>query len=94
MRKTITLTVFNLPPMKFTSTLLIMFLFYNAMYAQQRDYISDLKNVAVSEMKSQSPFINAHTSRVADNYDVIYHRCEWNIDPAVYNISGTVTTFF
>jgi hypothetical protein len=80
--------------MKFIFPLLITSVFFYETHAQQRDYISDLKNLAVSEMKSQSPFINPHTSRVADNYDVIYHRCEWAIDPAVYYISGKVTTFF
>lgn len=34
------------------------------------------------------------TSRVPDNYDVSYHRLEWDIDPAVNYIKGKITTRF
>jgi aminopeptidase N len=47
----------------------------------------------------------AHQSRVffqksvrqssyTDNYDLKYYRFEWQIDPAIYGISGTVTPYF
>ncbi len=29
-----------------------------------------------------------------DNYDLKYHRLEWTVDPAVYFIRGTVTSYF
>ncbi|MBL0027328.1 MAG: M1 family metallopeptidase [Saprospiraceae bacterium] len=31
---------------------------------------------------------------VTDNYDLKYYRFEWEVDPAVYNIKGTVTPYF
>lgn len=29
-----------------------------------------------------------------EDYDIVYHRCEWNIDPSQYYIAGKVTTYF
>jgi len=37
---------------------------------------------------------DASTCAVSDNYDVKYYRCRWNIDPAVNQVSGNITTFF
>jgi hypothetical protein len=54
----------------------------------------DLQNTANEEKKSNLWKFTPHTTRVADNYDLKYHRCIWNIDPAVYYISGSVTSFF
>ncbi len=31
---------------------------------------------------------------LTDNYDIKYHRLEWEVDPAVYYIKGRVTTYF
>lgn len=33
-------------------------------------------------------------STFTDNYDLKYHRLEWQVDPAVYHIAGTVTSYF
>lgn len=33
-------------------------------------------------------------SRALDNCDIVYHRCNWQVDPAVYQIAGSVTTYF
>ena len=30
----------------------------------------------------------------SDNFDVKYYRCEWEVDPAVYYITGKVTVYF
>ena len=45
-------------------------------------------------MKSNSGWLAPHTTRVVDNYDLKYNRCEWKINPNVYYISGEVTTYF
>jgi hypothetical protein len=33
-------------------------------------------------------------SLASDNFEVYYYRCNWNIDPAVRYISGSVTSYF
>ena len=33
-------------------------------------------------------------NQLTENYDLKYYRFEWDIDPAVYGISGTVTPYF
>lgn len=33
-------------------------------------------------------------SAVPDNYDQVYQRCAWSVDPAVQYIAGNVTTYF
>ena len=38
--------------------------------------------------------ISAPKIMAANNSDFIYHRCEWNIDPAINYISGKITTYF
>jgi aminopeptidase N len=51
---------------------------------------------AIIEGEKQS-FLSSHnasTCAVSDNYDVKYYRCCWNIDPAVNQVSGNITTYF
>lgn len=44
---------------------------------------------------SRYNFESTHTSRsLTENYDIYYHRLEWNLNPNVLYISGTVTTYF
>ena len=40
--------------------------------------------------------LNNTTNRTlaADNFDVKYNRCEWEVDPAAYYITGKVTVYF
>lgn len=44
---------------------------------------------------------DAHAAKIAgtsgvvlNDYDIHYHRCEWEVDPAVLYINGKVTTYF
>src|SRR5262245_56823622 len=59
------------------------------------------KNVnAIAQMESRAYARRVNAGNVASltmasgNYTVNYYRCEWNIDPAVYFISGKVTAYF
>src|SRR5580765_5428259 len=62
--------------------------------AQAPDYIQELKKLSEQEMKSNAAWLAPHSTRVVDNYDVKYHRCEWKINPNIYYITGEVTTYF
>lgn len=47
-----------------------------------------------AEMKSASKTMNFRVNPNTQNYDITYHKLEFTVDPAVYNISGVVTTTF
>ncbi|TWI08279.1 putative secreted protein (Por secretion system target) [Flavobacterium cauense R2A-7] len=47
-----------------------------------------------AEMKSASKTMNFRVNPNTQNYNVTYHKLEFTVDPAVYNISGVVTTNF
>ncbi len=47
-----------------------------------------------AEMKSASRMMNFTVNPNTQNYDITYHRLEFTVDPAVYFISGKVTTTF
>ena len=42
------------------------------------------------QLKVQKPLLSA----AANNYNIVYHRCYWEIDPAINSIKGNITTFF
>ena len=51
-------------------------------------------SIAEAEMKSASRLMNLQVNANTQNYDVTYHKLEFTINPAVYAISGKVTTTF
>lgn len=55
------------------------------------DYLEDLQ---ILERKAASQKMNFQRNPNTDNYDLKYHRLEWNVDPAISFISGSVTTYF
>ncbi len=51
-------------------------------------------DIPAMEQKAQSAKFKSVLSSAADNYNVIYHRCVWSVDPAVNAIKGNITTYF
>ncbi|NRD22046.1 T9SS type A sorting domain-containing protein [Winogradskyella litoriviva] len=70
----------------------IIFLF--AIQTNAQDYHENLKAIRSSEanmaLRQMMNTINANTA----NYDVKYHRLDLNVNPAVSQISGEITTYF
>jgi len=65
--------------------------------AQVPDFIGQIKQIASWEQRENNWKIKPHVEEPlasTGNYNITYHRCEWYIDPAVYAISGKVTTYF
>lgn len=56
--------------------------------------IDTISSIAESEMKSASAMMNFSANPNTLNYDVTYQKLEFTVDPAVYFISGKVTTTF
>lgn len=57
----------------------------------------DVNNIAGFERAAHTRLLNTDLSslkQASGNYNVTYYKCEWNIDPAKYYISGKVTPYF
>jgi aminopeptidase N len=71
----------------------ILFLLNISMLFAQ-DNILEINKIAESEMKSASRTMNFQANPNTANYDVTHHKLEFTINPAVYFITGKVTTTF
>lgn len=61
-------------------------------FSQAHD--EDYHRMVEAEMKSASKTMNFRVNPNTQNYNVTYHKLEFTVDPAVYAISGVVTTNF
>ena len=70
----------------------VLFLCFMAVSAQ--DSTSEIRKIAASEMKSAKKKMNLEVNSNTQNYDITYHKLEFNVDPAIYFISGKITTTY
>jgi aminopeptidase N len=65
-------------------------------FAQQpRDLHTEMLSIADIEKKgAESFFQNKMGSLASGNFDIHHYRCEWQVDPAVRYISGSITSSF
>ncbi len=54
----------------------------------------DLSHIIEAEQHRHEQFTAFRSSALTGNYDINYHRLEWQIDPAENYIRGQVTTYF
>ncbi len=67
----------------------------NVLFAQNESPVcKDEAALIAAEQFHQHQLLEFRTSPFTSNYDQHYLRLEWNIDPAVHFISGTVTSYF
>lgn len=80
--------------MKFRLSLVVFWCFAicNILFAQNNNFNYD--DLIELEKKGYHLNQNIEKSLVTNNYDLIYHRCNWQIDPAVKFISGDITSYF
>ena len=78
---------------KMNKILVLLFLFVSFSINAQ-DYLNEINEIAEAELKSSSAAFDIQANPNTANYDVIYHRLEFDVNPAVYFISGNVTTDF
>ena len=78
---------------KMNKILLNFFLLLSFSISAQ-DYLKEINEIAEAELKSSSSLVDIQVNPNTLNYDVIYHRLEFEVDPAEYFISGNVTTDF
>lgn len=55
---------------------------------------SDFDKIIAAEQQAASAKLLQSVSPIINNYDIKYHRFNWQIDPAVEYISGSVFTYF
>lgn len=70
----------------------ILFIFISNSFAQNT--LDTIHSIAEAEMKSASAMMNFAVNPNTLNYDVTYQKLEFTVNPAVYFISGKVTTTF
>ncbi|WP_372755910.1 M1 family aminopeptidase [Mariniflexile sp.] len=74
-------------------TLLIICFFTTCRFVGQ-DFNKSFNDIQTAEAKSALAKVSFKANENTGNYDVKYHRLEFEIDPSVAFISGTVTTYF
>jgi len=74
------------------SILYILCLSFIGVLAQNNN--SETSSIAASEMKSAERQMNLLVNPNTQNYDVTYHKLEFTVDPAIYFITGQVTTTY
>lgn len=63
--------------------------------AQTEEWVcKDQEAITAMERGAAERQLNFRSSALTDDYDIKYHRLEWNINPNNYYISGAVTTYF
>ncbi|WP_298222418.1 M1 family aminopeptidase [Flavobacterium sp.] len=77
--------------MKRIYLMLLLIPFFSVLTHAQNKALEKLAN---AEMKSASKRMSVVTNPDTYNYDVTYHKLEFTVDPAEYNISGKVTTTY
>ena len=76
-----------------TLSLLIFLIFTKLFIGQNSNYDLTL-TIAQQERKAYQARINGGGSAAKNNYDYVYARCNWNINPAERYISGNVLCLF
>ena len=72
--------------------LLLLLTFVTHSFAQTTN--DTIHSIAEAEMKSASRILNFSANPNTQNYDVTYQKLEFTVNPAVYFISGKVSTTF
>ncbi len=80
--------------MKKIITTYLLISIYLVAFSQQIPDKDFTKKIALQEAKSHEKLFKLGNSKMGDNYDLIYHRMNWFVNPAVNYISGSVTSYF
>jgi len=76
--------------MKIGSILFVILLMAQTVVGQ----LQHKKFISEMEKGNLAKTMNFKSSGFSDNFDIIYHRLNWVVDPAVYSIKGDITSYF
>ncbi len=86
---------YNILFMKYLKCILVITLFMGGLPLSAQSYVkSDFHINADTERPYKTDYSLHHPEGASNTYDYQYARCEWEIDPAVRFISGSITTYF
>lgn len=71
-----------------------IYLLLSVSFAFAQKNLNTTNAIAEAEMKSAANLMNLKVNPNTSNYDITYHKLEFIINPAVYFITGKVTTTF
>lgn len=74
--------------------IIVAFLFFYSISINAQEPISEVFKIANSERRSAERHMNLEINSNTQNYDITYHKLEFNVDPAVYFVSGKITTTY
>lgn len=80
--------------MKNLYTCILFFLFASAGKAQAPLSPQQFSELAGLEMKARTGSLHRLPQVTISDYDISYHRCVWQVDPAVNYIAGNIITYF
>jgi len=73
---------------------LVTLLFFCFVAVNGQDSFLETSKIATSEMISAKRQMNLLVNPNTQNYDITYHKLEFNVDPTVYLVSGKITTTY
>ncbi|MEO0045501.1 MAG: hypothetical protein RL705_692 [Bacteroidota bacterium] len=71
-----------------------LILYFTIPFVFAQDFVTETNRIAEAEMKAASQLMSFQANANTANYDVTYHKLEFTVNPAVYAITGKVTTTF
>ena len=74
--------------------IIVAFLFFYSISINAQEPNSEVCKIANSERRSAERHMNLEINSNTQNYDITYHKLEFNVDPAVYFVSGKITTTY
>lgn len=75
--------------------LLLCFCSYTSRAQPPLNYLEKVQEISTMERDAHSRLFTAQgESLSSNNFDVKYYRCNWELDPAIRYIKGSVTTYF
>ena len=74
--------------------LVVAVFFFCFIVANAQDPTTETTKIAATEMKFAEKQMNLMVNPNTQNYDITYHKLEFNVDPAVYLVSGKITTTY
>jgi len=66
----------------------------SSLYAQHISREDQQCAIIEAEMKSHTGHLNPAAAGFANDYNLVYQRCQWTVDPSVNFISGAITSYF
>jgi len=72
----------------------LVFAINASLIGQENAFVWNMENKIQHEREHHHQIIDFKANPLTQNYDLKYHRLEWEVDPAILYISGSITSYF